>query len=60
VPGVPELHISILGNNTGSGGREACIEVCPQHLIKVTSQIPEQHGDSEYDTEIKDVAGDQV
>ena len=47
-------------NDGGPGGKHACIEVCPQHVIKVTSQMPEQHGDSGYDTEINDIAGDQV
>lgn len=36
----------------GPGGRQACVEVCPQQAIKFTREVPLQQGDAGYDLEL--------
>ncbi len=32
----------------GAGGRQACVEICPQKALRFTEKIPEQRGDAGY------------
>jgi protein NrfC len=38
----------------GPGGKQACVEVCPQGVIKFTSKVPNQRGDAGYDLNLRD------
>ena len=38
----------------GPGGRQACVEICPQRAIRFTEEIPEQSGDAGYEVSLRE------
>lgn len=40
----------------GPDGSQACVEICPQQVIKFTRKAPKQQGDSGYDLELHEEA----
>ena len=42
------------GEKGGPGGKQACVEICPQKAIKFTGKVPEQTGDAGYDLNFKE------
>ena len=38
----------------GPGGKQICVEICPQKAIRFTNEVPDQSGDVGYDTNLKD------
>jgi protein NrfC len=38
----------------GPGGNQACIEACPQNAIIFTDKVPEQTGDTGYETNLRE------
>jgi protein NrfC len=39
----------------GPNGKQACVEICPQGVIKFTRKVPRQQGDAGYDLELSEV-----
>jgi Fe-S-cluster-containing dehydrogenase component len=38
----------------GPGGKQACVEVCPQKAIKFTTEVPNQRDDAGYDVNLRE------
>jgi protein NrfC len=39
----------------GPGGKQACVVVCPQKVIRFTTQVPKQKGDEGYEVSLEEV-----
>ena len=42
----------------GPGGKQACVEVCPQGAIVFTREVPDQRGDAGYDVNLRETGYD--
>ena len=42
------------GEKGGPNGKQACVEICPQKVIKFTKEVPEQTGDAGYDVNLRE------